>query len=772
MKNLRSNQQLWIENFLSPSKPSFDTGEAADQIARAGVKWGEPAFGTKAEVTYSFLENPAPDHQEQNEFIRFTEMQMLSAKTALQAWSDVANIQFTRIGSGFSGEEAYSSEGQIKFEGFTRSESGAAGMSGFPVEDNVTVSVLMGRESDGPHNWIYDGNEFSGRYSLLLHEIGHAIGLSHPSPITQLPASYETMAVYREDVEQFSIMSYFGAERPEGTAKWVGPTTPMMHDIAAAQLLYGPNLETRTDDTVYGFNSNADRDYFQITHPSQHVKFCVWDAGGNDTFDFSEYLGNKVIDLREGHLSTVGPSGELNPIAIWNVSIAVGAVIENAIGGLSAEIIYGNTTSNRLIGNGGNDEIFGFAGNDLLDGGDGIDTAIFEDKLSDAHVSLQGEYLVVLTARGGIDRLTNIEVLEFADGNFTIDEALAFSQDDYRLIASSGFSGSIAGSGVIVGSPGIQNMSVGGTANKISFDASFNGGGDRIFLEGEAHIWNAQLVGSRVELSAENTVVSIPVGLHGTDLIFADGARSLKVDAISNQVAIGDQVITQFSASIEALSADVQNDQPAETNAIAKLVLMESADVELSGNFDIVGTQGHEAIALAKNLGAYEFDASFNQGGDNIFLSQSRNEFDIYLTGSRVVFESPMSTLSIPVGSIGLKISFVDMDLLLIVDTVSGEVLLGDEIIRPLPDMLANEQGSASVALTAQYSHFQDFLPSVSSEDLSFPFDARTEEFWLDDETISPSDYMLANDNNAGTLALITEVSPSIEPTTDTLIFA
>ena len=32
-------------------------------------------------------------------------------------------------------------------------------------------------------------------------------------------------------------------------------STPMIHDIAAIQAIYGANMETRSDDTVYGFNS-------------------------------------------------------------------------------------------------------------------------------------------------------------------------------------------------------------------------------------------------------------------------------------------------------------------------------------------------------------------------------------------------------------------------------------------------------------------------------------------------------------------------------------
>ncbi|MGK9517860.1 M10 family metallopeptidase C-terminal domain-containing protein, partial [Salmonella enterica subsp. enterica] len=37
-----------------------------------------------------------------------------------------------------------------------------------------------------------------------------------------------------------------------------------MHDIAAIQAAYGANYQTRRGDTVYGFNSTTERDYFSL----------------------------------------------------------------------------------------------------------------------------------------------------------------------------------------------------------------------------------------------------------------------------------------------------------------------------------------------------------------------------------------------------------------------------------------------------------------------------------------------------------------------------
>lgn len=96
-----------------------------------------------------------------------------------------------------------------------------------------------------------------------------------------------------------SVMSYLSEQGSGANYGQHYLSTPQMYDIAAIQYLYGANLHTRTGDTVYGFNSTSYRDHFTATHASDALIFCVWDAGGNDTFDFSGYKQNQMINLNE-----------------------------------------------------------------------------------------------------------------------------------------------------------------------------------------------------------------------------------------------------------------------------------------------------------------------------------------------------------------------------------------------------------------------------------------------------------------------------------------
>ncbi len=259
-----------------------------------------------------------------------------------------------------------------------------------------------------------------GRYGMqtLAHEIGHALGISHPGAYNAAPGlsiTYGANAEYAQDTRAYSIMSYFEASNLGArhfdfhlsTTAYAG--VPLIHDILAAQRTYGADMTTRTGDTVYGFNSTADRDTFDFVKTPAPIG-AIWDAGGIDTLDTSGFATTQLIDLRAGSLSSIGgvtydtaPSLEqvnanraevgaapLNPATYAanmaallanptvgrltdNFGIAYGVTIENAIGGSGADTIFGNEVANVLTGNAGDDILNGLAGNDTLIGGDGAD---------------------------------------------------------------------------------------------------------------------------------------------------------------------------------------------------------------------------------------------------------------------------------------------------------------------------------------------------------------------------------------------------------------
>ena len=125
------------------------------------------------------------------------------------------------------------------------------------------------------------------------------------------------------------------------------PQTLMMYDIAAIQHMYGANFNYNGGNTVYKWDPNTGQEFVngvgQTTPGGQQIFMTVWDGGGNDTYDFSNYTTNLSDQfaarwLDNGFDSAIGISRQ-RAFAIGNIANALlyqnnpASLIENAIGG-------------------------------------------------------------------------------------------------------------------------------------------------------------------------------------------------------------------------------------------------------------------------------------------------------------------------------------------------------------------------------------------------------------------------------------------------------
>jgi Ca2+-binding RTX toxin-like protein len=445
-------------------KPIWSPDYIAAWLNRSGFAW-DSSETSDGVLTYGFYNGPVTTGVYNNPhgaaetygYAPLTAEEQAAARLALAYWDDLIPLHFQEDPTGQgSWDIALAATTTGPGQAWAYLPHGDYYGSQYQhIQGDVWVNP-------GPVSGVQLTNGFYGMQTFT-HELGHALGLSHPGDYDasdDTPLTYD-LADYYQDSRQYTVMSYWdayetGAQHIDwNLMRFVYSPTPAVHDILAIQKIYGVDTTTRTGDTVYGFNWSHDLDNrpaYQLHANQLAPVFTIWDAGGNDTLDLSGYKTPSFIDLNPGAFSSAGGSEKFltldqinannaaaglparsqflfdvynkgvdgvngglswkeianvqSPLMHDNIAIAYGAWIENAVGGSGNDTIVGNAVNNRLTGGAGADH-FVF----LADQGHDVVTDFKANKAKD---------VIDLTGVDGLNSWNDVKALLTATAQGTL----------------------------------------------------------------------------------------------------------------------------------------------------------------------------------------------------------------------------------------------------------------------------------------------------------------------------------------------------------------
>ena len=350
--------------------------------------------------------------------------QQAAARSAFAQLSALTNLRFTEI------TDTDTVHANIRISQ-SADQDVASAYGNFPSDTRaVAGDIWFGRTSQPYYDLAYKG---TWGYATMMHEIGHTMGLKHGhQDYTNSDLSFyfgtsprfgtQSLTADR-DGQSWSLMTYTPA--PFTNSNFAGekinqPQTYMQYDVAAVQYMYGANYNTNSGDSVYTFSQTTGEMFVngvgQGAPSGNKIYLTVWDGGGNDTIDVSNYSNGVTVDLRPGEFSTFDQNQLANNLAYQNL-------VNLAPGNIAMALLYNNDTRSLIEnakGGAGDDILVGNTANNILDGGAGSDTVVFTNTTGVTVTLNDTNADVIVNHDGETDTLRSIENIQGTVGNDTL----------------------------------------------------------------------------------------------------------------------------------------------------------------------------------------------------------------------------------------------------------------------------------------------------------------------------------------------------------------
>ena len=713
-----------IVGALTRSGNRLGSGQFTWSIPTAASVWPGYASGTEPFTGYSIV----------------TAEQAAAFKLAIATWDELIAPDFTEVA------DTGSTRGEIRvaFTSYDMDE----GTGAYAYQSVPTTSG--GKSGDVWINANSRGESFASgfNFELMIHELGHALGLAHSFESPAVPAPYENT--------RYTVMSYTDGTGTDivtftsaGSSIRASTTnayavTPMVLDIAAVQSIYGADTKTRAGDSVYTFDQN------------DTTLRSIYDAGGTDTIDLSNFTRPNFIDLVPGAYSTIGYYSREAQIADWtarfpnyasfiqstinskdvftrtdNVGIALSTIIENATGGSAADTITGNAVANvlqglagddtimggdgndrlsggigadRLDGETGDDVLDGGAGNDTLSGGDGNDRLeggagddLLEGRAGSDTYVLRGtgngtDTVYFTAAEDWFDLGGRLFTQSVKDPNLDYKYTLTYDGGQVVLFHSSALTLDMINARVVgvdgvrvTGVPASGATGVSSTEDiRLVFSGAVARGSGAITLSGP-NGFTETYAASDPRLTVAGNVLTI----NPTAVLQA--GQSYTVAIASGALSVG-------GTSYAGLSDYGFTTRAIDTATRYQMVLGDGGGATVSGTGTVFGTRtALQEVVVLDTPGQITFDPSFNAGGDRIKVAGSAASYSVSRSGSTVLLNDGDSVIGIPVGTAATDIVFADGVRTLSFNATDQAVKLGAQVVTATATVLTAAATGASV---------------------------------------------------------------------------
>ena len=331
-------------------------------LLQCSVSWygkfiQQAAFGTPLTLTYSFMSH-IPDYNTEylyshqpnitrvTGFAAFNEAEKSATRQVLEMVAKATGLSFQEVPDSLGGEIRLGMRSMNANTGGTAYEPGVDdGLS------NDNPKSLDNPDQQGTYGDIYLNADImshaamtpgSEGFYVLMHEIGHALGLKHAVVSDNGLTAAEDNQAYTVMTESYnpaaSLSSHYGA-----------------YDLAALQHLYGTDA-----------NEQANSTDLQKSFDGSSMHFSLKAGAGGATL-----LGTDLVDWITG-----GTGGDV----LWGRGgddhLDGGSGNDQLDGGIGNDTILGGSGNDQLQGSWGADRLDGGAGVDTVNGGDGSDVLV------------------------------------------------------------------------------------------------------------------------------------------------------------------------------------------------------------------------------------------------------------------------------------------------------------------------------------------------------------------------------------------------------------